>query len=124
MSLFSQLLAIVFVAMLLAALLFVIFGQITVRKLRKNTLTTNELGTELASGLDIINVAQALAVPLVFMRKLKNSPLSGLYADPDLLRQYTSTFDKVLAAAFYWLLLFSGLSGAFLLLLNALGVFD
>lgn len=111
MILFGIFMAFTFVTMIL----FVMFGQITVRKLRKSDATKSELGIEFA---------QALAVPLSIMRKLKNSPLSGLYADPDLLRQHTGKFDKVLAVLFYWLFIFSGLSGALLVLLNALGVFN
>jgi ABC-type bacteriocin/lantibiotic exporter with double-glycine peptidase domain len=124
MSLFSTLLAMVAAATFVAMILFVLFGQVTVRKLRKNPKTKNELGMEFVSGWDIINVAQALAVPKVIMRKFKNTSLSLLYADVDLLHKHTNAFDRLLGSVFYWLLMISGLSGAFLVLLNALGVFD
>ena len=48
------LIAEVFVVMLL----YLLFGQITVRKLRKNPETKQSLGIEFVSGWDILNVAQ------------------------------------------------------------------
>lgn len=124
MTLFSQILAVCFCCMLVAAILFVLFGQITVRKLRKNPATKHALGVEYMSGWDIINVAQALALPKVIARKLKTGQLAFLAADPDLLQKYTNQFDRVLAFIFYWTLTLSGLGGALLVLLNSLGVFE
>lgn len=124
MSLFSQLLAFVCFFMFLAAILYVLFGQITVKKLRKNPKTKGALGLEYVSGWDIINVAQALAIPRTWSRKLENSPLSSIYANSGLLFDNTSKFDRILGAIFYWLLMVSGLSGALLVLLNFLGLFQ
>ena len=124
MSVFSTLLAMVAAVTFLVIILFVLFGQVTVRKLRKNPKTKDELGMEFVSGWDIINVAQALAMPKFIMRKFKNTSLSILYADTDLLYKHTNAFDRLLGSVFYWLLMISGLSGAFLVLLNALGIFD
>jgi len=123
-SLLSTLLAIAGAVGFVAIILFVAFGQITVRKLRKNPETKRELGIELLSGWDIINVAQALALPSIIMRKLKNTPLSALYADADILRKYTNKFDLVLGSLFYWLFILSGLSLALLALLDTVGVFN
>jgi hypothetical protein len=50
-------------ATILTGIMFVLFGQITVRKLRKNPKTRNALGLEYVSGWDVINAAQALAFP-------------------------------------------------------------
>ena len=122
MSLFSSLLAIVASAMFFVAILYVVFGQVTVRKLRKNPATKNELGIEFVSGWDIINVAGALSVPQWVNRKFKNSQLSGLYANSDILRKHTTVFDRILAKVFYWLFMLSGLSGITLLILNSFGV--
>ena len=44
MSLFSQLLGIVAIFMLIACILYVLFGQLTVKKLRKNPETKEALG--------------------------------------------------------------------------------
>ncbi|MCK4865266.1 MAG: hypothetical protein KAT06_07525 [Gammaproteobacteria bacterium] len=108
----------------ISGITFVVFGQVTVRKLRKNTETKEYLGVEFISGWDIINVAQALAIPRSWAHKLKNSPLSSLYADIDLLYKNTSKFDRVLAFIFYWLLMFIGISGMILALLDTIGIFD
>ncbi len=124
MSLFSQLLAFVAFFMLLALILYVIFGQVTVRKLRKNPDTKNALGVEFASGWDIINVAQALSIPRAWSRKLEGSPLSALYANSEYLHKNTTRFDRLLDAIFYWLFTFSGLAMIVLVILDGLGLFD
>ena len=49
MSLFSQIFAISIFFIIISAILYVIFGQVTVRKLRKNPNTKDELGIEFAS---------------------------------------------------------------------------
>lgn len=121
---FSQLLGITFGIMLIGLMLYVLFGQITVRKLRKNTKTRDALGIEFASGWDVLNVAQALALPKSWMQKLKGSPLSSLYADVDVLYEYTSKFDRFLAFVLFWMLTLSVGAGLLLILLDAIGVFD
>lgn len=108
---------------ILAGVFFVVFGQKTVKKLRKNPTTKESLGFEYVSGWDIINVAQALAMPDFIMKKLNNSPLSYLFSNAELIRKNTTRVDRILAGLFYWLLMTSGLSGFALVLLNALGVF-
>ena len=110
--------AIAFVTMVL----FILFGQITVRKLRKNPATKDELGIEFVSGWDIINVAQALAMPTSIIRKFKDTKLSFLYANADLLIKHTNKFDRFLAFLFYWLLMSSGLFMATWALLDVTGV--
>lgn len=116
---FGVLILVVFIA----AILFIIFGQVTVKRLRKNKATKDDLGVEFASGWDIINVAQALAIPRTWAKKLKNSPLSGLHADPDLLYKHTNKIDRFLAKSFYYSLIFSGGSGVLLFFLDVLGVY-
>ncbi|BFM09578.1 hypothetical protein [Halioxenophilus aromaticivorans] len=110
--------------LLVAAILFVVFGQITVRKLRKNPDTKNKLGVEFASGWDILNVAQALALPKKITRVLAKSPISGFYADRVILEQNTSPFDRGLAKVFWYLYVFSVVSMLLLMLLNTVGFFD
>ena len=107
-----------------SAILYVAFGQITVRKLRNNPKTKDQLGLEYVSGWDIINVAQALAFPRSWSRKLEKSPLSSMYANSQILFENTNKFDRFLGVLFYWLFMTSGLAGALLVLLNFLGVFD
>ncbi|WDE08792.1 hypothetical protein SG34_033390 [Thalassomonas viridans] len=124
MSTFSKLLAFDFLFILLSCILYVLFGQITVRKLRNNPKTKNALGMEYASGWDIINVASALAMPRRLSRKLEKGPLSYLYANSDLLFENTNKFDQILGAVFYWLFMSSSFVCVLLMLLNYLGVFD
>ncbi len=124
MSLLSKLLAFSTFLTFIAAFLFVLFGQITVRKLRKTPQTKHGLGVEFASGWDILNVAGALAAPRWLNRKLRNTPLGSLYANADLLDENTNTFDRVLARIFYVLYVFSGSALIILMLLNVFGVFD
>ena len=124
MSLFSYLLAIVFSVQLIALILFVVFGQTTVRKLRKNRATKDALGIELLSGWDILNVASALTLPKKVIRLLKNSPLSGMRADSGVLYKYTTRFDRILAKVIYSLLVSTALAMIILILLDGIGVFE
>lgn len=114
------LIAVVFISMVL----FVLFGQITVRKLRKNPETKNELGMEFVSGWDIINVAQALAIPAFVTRKFRNTRLSLLYANTDILIKHTNKFDRLLAFLFYWLMMGAGLFMAMWAFLDVIGVLN
>lgn len=102
---------------------YVVFGQITVKKLRKNPDTKDALGVEFASGWDIYNVAQALSLPKSLTRRLEDSPLSPMYARSECLQKNTSVFDKILAFLFYWLFTVSGLILIIIVALNGLGVF-
>ena len=124
MSMFSQLLGFVAIFVFFACILYILFGQLTVRKLRKNPKTKDLLGVEYVSGWDIINVAQAFAFPRSWAEKVENSKFSFLYANATVLYENTTKFDQVLGCIFYWLITLSGLSGAFLVLLNYLGVFS
>ncbi len=120
----AALVGILILAVLIVCILYVAFGQITVRKLRKNPQTKGFLGSEYMSGWDIINVAQALAFPRSWSKKIERSPLASMHANASVLREHTTGFDRALGATFYWLLMFSGLFGALLALFNALGAFS
>lgn len=58
------------VSILFAAFLLVIFGQVTVRRLRKKPATKDSLGMEIVSGSDIVGVAQTLSILRYWARKL------------------------------------------------------
>ncbi len=124
MSLFSQLLGFVAIFMFISCILYVAFGQITVRKLRKNKKTKDALGVEFASGWDIINVAQAFSLPRSWTKKIEDSKFSFMYANATVLYENTTKFDHILGCIFYWLLTISGLSGILLVLLDTFGFFD
>ena len=123
MSLFSSLLAVFAIFVFVACILFVLFGQVTVRKLRKNPKTKDVLGGELLSGWDILNVAQALAFPASWLKRIENSPLSFMEADSRIVRENTNKFDHILGMIFYWLFMGTGLFGLVLVLLQSMGVF-
>jgi len=118
------LVAFIILMSVITGILFILFGQITVRKLRKNPKTKDALGLEFMSGWDILNTAQALAMPKRWSKKIEKSPLSSINADSTLLTENTNKFDRLLAIIFYWLWMFTGFSGVILVLLNALGFFE
>ncbi|WP_160154709.1 hypothetical protein [Microbulbifer sp. ALW1] len=113
---------IAFVDMLFACVLFVAFGQLTVRKLRKKPETRDHLGIEFASGWDILNVAQALAIPRSWSKRMERSPLASLNARSDIVHQYTNKFDKVLGCIFFWSFASSGTLLILLVILSKSGV--
>jgi hypothetical protein len=119
LAIFGIILLLAFIAMIL----YLAFGEITVRRLRKNPETMGALGFDYISGRDIVNVAQALSWPAFMVRKLRTTKLAFLYADPDILVQYTSKFDRVLARLFYWSFAGSGVSIIIFAILESLGVF-
>ena len=123
MSPFSKLLAIIFIFMLFTSVLYVVFGQVTVRKLRKNPITKEALGLELVSGWDIINVAQALAFPKAWSKKLEKSQFL-IHANSQLLLENTNKIDKLLGKAFYWTMIASASIGLLLIFLNYAGAFS
>lgn len=124
MNTFSFLLGLAFIPGLFSLVIFVVFGQTTVRKLRKIPEISNNIGMEFMSGWDILNIAQALATPRSIHKILENSPVSFLHANSDLLKKYTNHFDHALAAVFFWPFMFSGLSMALLVLLKSIGIFS
>lgn len=124
MDIEKTLFVIFLVGCLLSAVLYVVFGQVTVRKLRKNPNTKELLGMEFISGWDIINVAKAFSLPRNWMLKVEKSKFAFMNANSSTLFENTSIFDRVLGCIFYWTLTLSGLLGAFFALLNSLGFFD
>ncbi|NMH63907.1 hypothetical protein [Shewanella salipaludis] len=114
---------ILIVAAVLVSMLYIAFGQLTVKRLRKNPKTKDALGLEYVSGWDIINVAQALALPRNWSKKLEERSRYFMHAKASLLLENTNKFDRLLGSVFYWLLIITGLSSALLVLLNSIGIF-
>ncbi|MBN7820832.1 hypothetical protein J0A65_13215 [Bowmanella sp. Y57] len=108
----------------ITCILFVLFGQLTVRKLRKKPEVKDKLGIEFASGWDILNVASALCRPKWMDNRYKKSRLSGLAANAEVLYQHTTLFDRILARIFWYSYVMSGSGLILMLILNLLGVFD
>lgn len=103
-------------------ILLVFFGQKTVRKLRKNPDTKNALGLEFISGWDIVNVLSALSLPRKLIRKFRETIVSPLNADADLLYKYTTRVDRVLARILYISMIISALAMIILMLLDKFGI--
>jgi hypothetical protein len=127
MTLGDIIFSVIFAVAFFSWILFVIFGQVTVRKLRKNPETKQALGMEFASGWDILNVASALSLPKAVAQRIRRNSESmglGFEADPDILYKHTTLFDRVLARVFYTLFAFSGFGLITLGILHWFGVFD
>ena len=114
---------IILMAMIVDFILFVFFGQKTVRTLRKNPATKDFLGIEPVSGSDIFHVANALALPRWLTRRVRRSKLSAFFADADILEKHVTRFDVVLAKFFLGLLLSWTSAILILMLLDKCGVF-
>lgn len=124
MGIKSTLFAYTMLGVFVTSILFVLFGQLTVRKLRKNPATKNSLGVSLANGWDILKVAKSLSVPQWYRERVKKSSLSALEADYELLYENTTKFDRALAKVFWWLWMSTGGFLILLALLDSFGVFD
>jgi hypothetical protein len=109
--------------MMVGLIIFVVFGQKTVRKLRKNPATKGSLGIVLISGWDILNVMSALALPHKITRIIKRSPLAALAADTDLLKKHTTRFDQILAKILYTTIASSVVAMFTLMYADKLGIF-
>ena len=116
-------LSFIFFGLMFTAILYLLFSQLTVKKLRKNPETKHELGTKYMSGWDVINVAQALSLPTRFMNMLSKSQLSFLHSNVDILKKHTTKFDRILAKLFYWSLNITGFSTLIWSIMVSLGVF-
>ncbi|MCL7421812.1 MAG: hypothetical protein M8364_12995 [Methylobacter sp.] len=124
MSLSSQLFAFGLAGALFSWILYVLFGQLTVRKLRKNPAMKGKLGLELVSGYDIFNVASALSAPKWFRDRASRSTLSFLAADYQALYENTTLFDRIFARVFWGGFLASHSFMLLLMILDKIGVFD
>ena len=99
----ATLLVIVLIGTVVTGIFFVAFGQITVRKLRKNSVTKNRLGLELMSGWDIFNVAYSLCIPAILFRRAlskTNSKIPNYFANSEIIYCNTTRFDRVLGRLF------------------------
>lgn len=124
MSTFSVLLAIGFIGLFIGCILFVVFGQITVRKLRKNPETKEHLGMEFTSGWDILNVASALSTPLWLRNKFENSPLKFMSVKYEVIYNHTNIFDRILGRTFWFFYASSGSLLIVLVILEGLGIVE
>ena len=95
---------------LLWGTLLVVFGEVTVRRLRKDPEVRRQMGFELLPGWDIVNVAVALSWPRRIMRWFDARAVLGVHANSETMYRHTSGPERFLARAFYWSLVFSCVS--------------
>lgn len=124
MTLSSQLSFLAFILFFLAMILFVVVGQVTVRRLRKNPEIKKSLGMEFSSGWDILNVAGALSRPAWFSKMMRSSPLSFMAADERPLYAHTNIVERILARMFFWSWMISIFSLFFIHVLAKIGVIE
>lgn len=122
MELITLLVGIMILMGMVGGVLLVAFGQLTVRKLRKNPATKYALGLEFYSGWDIYNVAGALSRPAWMTKRFKASKLSFLAADAEVLYQHTTRFDRVLARIFWFAWSISGVLGVAIVIMDLIGL--
>lgn len=118
--LFSVVLGSCFIAMIL----ILIFGQVTVRKLKNNPETRDALGFEYMSGSNILNVVRALAMNGARAKNSNKNKMSFLYANEDILKKHTTKFDRILARILYYCIWFFMIGMFCLVSLSMLGVFE
>jgi uncharacterized membrane protein len=118
MSLSSYLLAMICLTSIIACILFVLFGQVTVRKLRKNPVTKDALGIKFVSGWDIFNAAMILTFTRKYGRRIKQVPFGTLHANADVLYEHTTRLDRVLARVFFVPWALTGVFAVALMLLD------
>ena len=102
MTLFSTLLGFTALGVIISCIMYVIFGQRVVRRLRKNPETWDKLGVSFLSGYDILNVAGALSAPRCIVKRLENGGLSPLFAQSDILYKHTTKAERIFAKIFYF----------------------
>ena len=117
-------LCVLIVSSMVCGLVFVLFGQFTVKKLRKNPATKDVLGLDLASGWDIINIAQSLTLPYKLYRIIEKSSLKHFFADKQVIESNTSRLDKILGQIFYILFVSISFFGVVFVVLEFLGILE
>lgn len=121
---FSSLLGICALFIFIGWILFILFGQITVRRLRKNPETRDSLGLEFASGWDIFNVAGAMCRPQWLSERLRRSSLSFTAADERPIYENTNWFDRLLGRTMFIIMMGTFIVMMVLMLLHFVGVIE
>lgn len=88
--------------LVLTCILFVVFGDVAVRRLRKITEIKDKLGFEYVNGRDIMNVAMALSIPRKLNQRDINSKAGFMFADAGSISPYTRKVDRFIAKLFFW----------------------
>ncbi len=94
------------ISLLTTWILFFIINIKIVRKLRKNPVTKDELGFHLWWGWYALNISQALFFSKEWTNKRRNCSHGYMFANYDLVHQYTTRFEKVICKIFVLLGMF------------------
>ncbi|MCF6325448.1 MAG: hypothetical protein L3J89_14215 [Gammaproteobacteria bacterium] len=97
---------VVVLLLIMIVILFFIINIKTVRRLRKNPITRDELGFHLVWGWYAITISLVLFVPNERMAKRRSYSDGFLFANQDLVAQYTTPFEKVICKLMASLVLF------------------
>ncbi len=91
-------------------ILFFVINIKTVRRLKKNPVTKGELGFHFFWGWYAITVSQALTFSKEWTTKRKKRSHGYMFANYNLMYQYTTPFEKILSKIFILLGLLSATS--------------
>ncbi len=97
----------IFLSLILTPVLFFIINLKTVRRLRKNPITKDELGLSLVWGWHAITVSEALLFSKEYTTKRRKRSHGYMFANYDLVYQYTTPFEKAICKLFIILGVFS-----------------
>lgn len=95
------------VSTMISGILFVVFGQVSVRKLRANPQTRKLLGFEFISGLDILGVSLLMSRPRIPDREYERVASKNPYSPSTELLHHMSRFDRLLAQVHYRTIIFT-----------------
>jgi hypothetical protein len=89
-------------SMLVAGVMYLVFGQVTVHRLRKNPATRDCLGISWLSGEDIAHVAFAVSIPRRIHQRAESGCLGFMVAKSEVVLQHTTRLDRILGWLCYW----------------------
>ncbi len=114
------------ISLIMTCILFIVINLKTVRRLKKNPITKDAMGFHLIWGWYAPNISLALFVSKKQMTKRKECSHGFMFADPDLMRQYTTPFEKVICKLFVILGLLSVVNLFIIGILDQMGldIFD
>ena len=122
MELIVILCGILLLGCLIFSIQFILVGQFTARKLRKNPKTKDHLGFAFMHGWEILNIIGALGRPKRITERMKKSwlPMSWVHGDDELIKKHTTRFDRRLSIITWY---YSAAFYIFILIVMSLGYF-
>ncbi len=100
--------------------LFFIINIKIVRRLRKNPITKDAMGFHLFWGWYALNISEVLFFSKKWMTKRRNRSHGYMFANYDLVHQYTTRFEKLICKIFVLLGMFFGVGILIMMVLDGL----